>query len=364
MDISLFDYDLPEERIAQKPVQRRDRSRLFVIDRKSGRRYHQYFFELPEFTPERCTLVRNNARVFHARLPGRRLTGGKMECLLLFPEESGRIWRCLVRPAGKLPPKAEFFYGNDYHAVVLEHLGRGEVRVAFEFSDRSMVALSKRIGRMPLPPYIRRSPEDPESAADINRYQTVFAHPEKAVAAAAPTAGLHFTIELFSELEARGITIRDVTLHVGLGTFRPVLTRKVEDHPVHRECYEIPASTLHAIQCHRDRKIVAVGTTTVRTLEDYATKVGRDGPMVGGHTRNEEPFRAEAEILLYPPASFALTDALITNFHLPRSTLMCLVAAFLAPGDASGIKWLKELYAEAIAMNYRFYSYGDAMLIL
>ena len=364
MDISLFDYDLPEERIAQTPVQQRDRSRLFVIDRKSGRSYHRHFFELPEFAPNACTLVRNNARVLHARLPGRRPTGGKVECLLLFPEKPEHIWRCLVRPASKLSTKAEFFYGNDYHAVVLEHFGRGEVRVAFDFTDRSMIALSKRIGRMPLPPYIRPSSDDSERAADTDRYQTVFAHPEKTVAAAAPTAGLHFTGELFSALEARGITIRDITLHVGLSTFQPVLSRKVEDHPIQRELYEIPAITLRSIQRHGGRKIVAVGTTTVRTLEDYATKVRRDGPMVSGHAQIEGPFREEAEAFLYPPASFILTDALITNFHLPRSTLMYLVAAFLAPGDARGIKWLKELYAEAIAMKYRFYSYGDAMLIL
>lgn len=248
------------------------------------------------------------------------------------------------------------------------------MRVAFTTRESDILAVANRIGEMPLPPYIAGHDNDAARAIDRERYQTVYADRAHQVAAAAPTAGLHFTPELLTRLAAQGITTADLTLHVGLGTFRPIATARVEEHPIHREVYEIPATTQQALLATKGRRI-AVGTTSVRTIEDFLVRqpdaarwsglTSRRSERVGVNALHpDQPYLAEADIFIYPPRDFRGVDALITNFHQPRSTLLCLVSAFLVPGSADGIAWLKEIYAEAVAREYRFFSYGDAMLIL
>ena len=215
--------------------------------------------------------------------------------------------------------------------------------------------VANRLGEIPLPPYIARHGTEAERALDVSRYQTVYANPARQVAVAAPTAGLHFTPQLFDALTHRGITTAEVTLHVGLGTFKPIETSTVEAHPIHREIYELPVETQRALFGPRTGRRIAVGTTSVRSIEAFLT---------GNTAALPHPHIAEADIYIYPPRKFRGVDALITNFHQPRSTLLCLVSAFLSPGTTDGIAWLHEIYREAIAREYRFFSYGDAMLIV
>ncbi len=360
---ALFDYTLPESLIAQTPAARRDASRLLVVHRETHRIEHRVFTDLGEYLRPGDLLLRNNAAVLPARLLASRPTGGAVECLLLRPAASGaeNEWWCLLRPGKKLPVGAHFGRPGAFDATVLEKDAEGAARVAFacEPAEASIVAVANRIGEVPLPPYITRQHTPDERAADLARYQTVYADHARQVAAAAPTAGLHFTPELLASLRTSGVRTADVTLHVGLGTFKPIATDTVDAHAIHREIYEVPPATQQAVLapepgCRR----VAIGTTTVRTLEDFCRKHAAR-PVPRG-----EAFRDEAAIYLYPPVRFAAIDALVTNFHQPRSTLLCLVAAFLTPGSTDGVAWLKEIYAEAIAREYRFFSYGDAMLIL
>jgi S-adenosylmethionine:tRNA ribosyltransferase-isomerase len=389
----LFDYPLPDRLIAQQPTDRRDASRLLVVHRAEHRVEHRHFRDLPEYLQPGDCLFRNNAAVIPARLHATRPTGGQVECLLLRPalspqhpdsalqvsglsasvsrsENRGQTpggqqratarsqvsdeWWCLVRPGKKLPAGATFGIDGVFTATVREKTDDGPVRVSFDTKDGDILAVANRIGDMPLPPYITGHDNDAARAIDRERYQTVYADRAHQVAAAAPTAGLHFTPELLAQLSAQGVKASDLTLHVGLGTFRPIATEQVEDHPIHREVYEIPAVTQQALFTPAGRRI-AVGTTSVRTIEHYlslhSAPIGRD-------------FLGEADLFIYPPRPFRGVDALITNFHQPRSTLLCLVSAFLAPGSANGIAWMKEIYCEAVAREYRFFSYGDAMLIL
>ncbi len=306
------------------------------------------------------------------------------------PEE----WWCLLRPGKKLPVDATFGITGLFTGTVREKTADGTVRVAFQTTSGNILEVANQIGEMPLPPYIQRdtscrsllagdnepaptetnsSPaprqtlgpalverankllqREEERTQDRERYQTVYADRGHQVAAAAPTAGLHFTPELLANLATRGVSFADLTLHVGLGTFRPIMTENIADHAIHREVYEIPASTQRALFTPTGRRI-AVGTTSVRTIEDYLAT--HTSPL-------ERDFLSEAGLFIYPPRKFAGIDALITNFHQPRSTLLCLVSAFLTPGSTDGIAWFKEIYAEAVAREYRFFSYGDAMLIL
>ena len=354
MKTDLFDYPLPDRLIAQQPADRRDASRLLVVHRTEHRIEHRHFRDLPGYLQPGDCLFRNNAAVIPARLHATRPTGGQVECLLLRPAVAANEWWCLVRPGKKLPAGATFGIDGVFTATVREKTDDGPVRVSFATHDGDILAVANRIGDMPLPPYITGHDNDTARAIDRERYQTVYADRAHQVAAAAPTAGLHFTAELLAQLSAQGITTADLTLHVGLGTFRPIATEHVEDHPIHREVYEIPAVTQQALFKPASRRI-AVGTTSVRTIEHYlslhSAPTGRD-------------FLGEADLFIYPPRTFRGVDALITNFHQPRSTLLCLVSAFLTPGSADGIAWLKEIYAEAVAREYRFFSYGDAMLIL
>ena len=360
LDIRRFDFDLPRDLIAQEPAARRDRSRLLVVDRAGGGIRHHHFHEIGDLLPAGGRLYRNNASVLPARLHGFRPTGGAVECLLLSPGAEPNQWRCFLKPAKKLPPGTGFGLDGEYRAEVVRVLENGERLVAFSPQrDEPVTTLAERIGKVPLPPYIQRDKNDPRQALDRERYETVYADKSRPVAAAAPTAGLHFTPELIGALENAGFSFHEVTLHVGAGTFQPIQTERISDHRIHHEIYEIPAQTRAGLTAAQAGPRIAVGTTSVRALEDYARKC--DHAETDNRTR---PFLAEADLFLYPPATFAVTDALITNFHLPRSSLLCLVAAFLAPGRLDGIEWLREIYAEAVAEKYRFYSYGDAMLIL
>jgi S-adenosylmethionine:tRNA ribosyltransferase-isomerase len=356
----LFDYSLPSHLVAQTPADRRDASRLLVIDRRSRRLEHRTFADLPAYVGRDDWLIRNNAAVLPARLLGRRPTGGQVECLLLRPMASENTWRCLVRPGRKLPVGA-FFDGPDsaFRATIAAREADGSAIVSFSVATgEDITAVARRFGQVPLPPYIERDGTDPgQRDRDLERYQTVYADPAKAVAVAAPTAGLHFTPELLATLAAQGVRTADVTLHVGLGTFRPIATETIEAHDIHREIYEIPASTRPALLPSGPGRRIAVGTTTVRSVEHFLARTAAGTGAAGTHI-------AEADLYIYPPYAFRGIDALITNFHQPRSTLLCLVSAFLAPGSTDGIAWMREIYAEAIAREYRFFSYGDAMLIL
>lgn len=332
-----------------------------VVDRASRSVAHHTFADLPRFLHPGDTLFRNNAAVLPARLHANRPTGGAIECLLLRPDSThgDNVWWCLVRPGKKLPVAATFAHGGDFTGTILAKDPEGAALVRFATpAGQSIVDVANRLGDVPLPPYIGRADPTAERPRDIERYQTVYADRTRQVAVAAPTAGLHFTPELLATLDSQGVGAAEVTLHVGLGTFKPIDAATVEEHAIHRELYELPVATQRALfpatRTSAGRRI-AVGTTTVRSVEDFLSK----------HAASlDHPHFAEAGIYIYPPRTFAGVDALITNFHQPRSTLLCLVSAFLAPGSTDGIAWLKEIYAEAIAREYRFFSYGDAMLIL
>ncbi len=359
---SLFDYDLPARLIAQVPAARRDQSRLLVVDRSHHVVQHRHFADLPELLRTGDTLFRNNAAVLPARLRAVRPTGGQVECLLLRPADGGQVWRCLVKPGKKLPVGATFRHPTSaFSGEILAKDPDGSVLVRFTtLGDKPITAVAGELGSVPLPPYIARDDES-QRPSDLERYQTVYADRAHPVAVAAPTAGLHFTPELLEQLSRQGVRTADLTLHVGLGTFKPIATETIESHQIHRELYELPLATQQALFPPLAGRRVAVGTTTVRTVEDFLSV----------HTAPTDlsvskglPYISEAGIFIYPPRQFRGVDVLITNFHQPRSTLLCLVAAFLTPGSTDGIAWLHEIYAEAISREYRFFSYGDAMLVL
>ena len=342
MRIEDLDYDLPEELIAQEPLPERDASRLMVLDVGSELIEHRLFAELPTLVAP-SLFVFNDTRVFPARLQGHKDTGGKVELLLVRKlEKCGDRWLAMGRASKALRPNIEMvFYDGALRARVLRVVGHGQLEVELE-AAKDVDQLIHEIGETPLPPYIRRSADE----ADTTRYQTVYARQTGAVAA--PTAGLHFTKRLLSELESAGHRIAYVTLHVGPGTFRPVQVDRLDDHPMHEERYELPQRTVDAIAQAREerRSVVAVGTTVVRTLEAAIDEASL--PKAGtGQTR----------LFIKPPHRFRVVDHLITNFHLPRSTLLALVMAF------AGVNLTQRAYQQGIERRYRFYSYGDAMLI-
>jgi S-adenosylmethionine:tRNA ribosyltransferase-isomerase len=379
----LFDYPLPERLIAQTPVARRDQSRLLVVDRGARTVAHHVFADLPGFLHAGDILFRNNAAVLPARLFAQRPTGGQVECFLLRPAGPVNEWWCLLRPGRKLPAGATFVREGAFTAIVLAKEGDGTARVAFTTpGGESIVAAANRLGVVPLPPYIRRRHTADERRLDLERYQTVYADRAHQVAVAAPTAGLHFTPELLARLAAGGVRFADLTLHVGPGTFRPITTAIVEEHVIHRETCELPPETQRLLFAPGNGRRLVVGTTTVRSVEDFLSThqapTALSLPAVSPSTAAQglslsnglpdpskgSPYIAETDLFIYPPRAFRGVDALITNFHQPRSTLLCLVAAFLTPGSTDGIAWIREIYAEAVAREYRFFSYGDAMLIL
>ena len=356
---SLFDYDLPGDAIAQTPAPKRDRSRLLLVNRERRAISHHSFHELPDLLPEGASIFRNTARVLPARLRARRPSGGAMECLLLRPSKISGRWWCLLKPGRKAKVACEFGLEGVFTAIVLEKKADGTALVGFDLKGLgSVTELAEEYGEMPLPHYIRR----PDSELAKERYQTVYANPEKSVAIAAPTAGLHFTEETFKRIRGRGYKCYDLQLHIGMGTFKPLTAEELRGHRMHTEFYEIPPDTQSAIRSEEARPRVAVGTTSLRAMEDFRRKVdAKRSPIAELPPRS---WREETDLFVYPPHTFAAVDCLLTNFHLPRSTLMCLVAAFLSPGETEGIDWLKEIYRRAMERNYRFYSYGDAMFII
>ena len=360
----LFDYSLPPRLIAQEPAARRDQSRLLVVDRATRTLAHHTFADLPRFLRTGDTLFRNNAAVLPARLLARRPTGGSVECFLLRPALGDACWHCLIKPGRRLPVGATFAHAaGEFTGEIVTKNPDGSAVVRFTTREgEPITAVANRVGEVPLPPYIERrdaSPteHDQNRQHDLERYQTVYANRTRQVAVAAPTAGLHFTPELLATLATQGVDFAEMTLHVGLGTFKPMTTDTVEEHAIHREVYEVPVTTQRALRLPRTGRRIAIGTTSVRTIEDFLAH----NPTPPA---SDQPWTGEAAIFIYPPYFFRGVDALITNFHQPRSTLLCLVAAFLAPGTTDGIAWIREIYAEAIAREYRFFSYVDAMLIV
>jgi S-adenosylmethionine:tRNA ribosyltransferase-isomerase len=355
MDTALFDYVLPETAIAQFPSARRDAARLMVVNRKTREVTHAIFSELNTFLPANTQLLRNNAKVFKARLRATRANGAAVECFLLHPDAGGHDWWCLLRPGKKCPVDSFIYFAEGSKARVVEKKPEGECRLEWHFAAESHLShVCETCGEIPLPPYIHRNADQ----SDLDRYQTVYASGEQEVAVAAPTAGLHFTPELIQALLAAGHTFHDLTLHVGLGTFKPIQSDQLEGHTMHRERYEIPTQLIQAFPRLKTHPLLCVGTTSLRGLEAFSRN-----PLHATALAQGQAFYAEADLFIYPPNQFS-ADHLLTNFHLPRSTLMCLVSAFLTPGSMEGITWLKELYAIALEKQYRFFSYGDAMLIL
>ncbi len=334
-----FDFQLPEELIAQTPLDRRDASRLLTLDKSTGELGHYHFYDLPRFLRPGDCLVLNDSRVLPARLIGRRPTGGSCEVLLLV-DKGDNQWECLVRPGRKLKPGAQVIFGEgELTAQILSELEDGKRLVRFCCQGIFLEVL-ERLGRMPLPPYIKEELEDGE------RYQTVYSRVTGS--AAAPTAGLHFTPALLDQAREMDVKVCYVTLHVGLGTFRPVKAEDIQDHEMHAEFCQISQETADTINETRRTggRVICVGTTSCRTIESFAAE---DGTLTGrsGWTN----------IFIYPGYQFKVLDALITNFHLPQSTLLMLVSAL------AGREHILAAYEEAVREKYRFFSFGDAMLI-
>lgn len=340
MRTSDFDYDLPQELIAQTPLERRDASRLMVLHRKGNVIEDRHFYDIASYLQPGDCLVMNDSRVLPARLLGKRLPSGGVAEILLLTDRGNGVWECLVKPGRKLHTGAEVSFGDGLlTATIIEETENGGRLVQFHY-DGIFLELLERLGKMPLPPYIKEELEDGE------RYQTVYS--KNIGSAAAPTAGLHFTKELLSEIERKGVRLAFVTLHVGLGTFRPVKTEEITDHHMHAEFCMISEETAGILNDVRSKggRIICVGTTSCRTLESLAEE---DGSFCEKS--------AWTDIFIYPGYRFKAMDALITNFHLPESTLIMLVSAF------AGREFVLRAYEEAVKKQYRFFSFGDAMLI-
>lgn len=340
MKTSDFYYDLPEELIAQTPLTQRDSSRLLHLEKATGAVSHHQFFDLPSFLREGDCLIMNDSRVLPARLLGQRLPGGGACEVLLLIDRGDKVWECLVRPGRKMKPGAKLSFGDgQLTAEVIEELPDGNRLVRFDYEGIFLEVL-EALGKMPLPPYITAELQDKE------RYQTVYS--KVMGSAAAPTAGLHFTPELMETIEKMGVSIGYVTLHVGLGTFRPVKVESVESHDMHSEYCVISQETADLINKTKANggRVICVGTTSCRTIESWAAE---DGTMTAS--------AGWTKIFIYPGYRFKVLDALITNFHLPESTLLMLISAL------AGKEKIMAAYEEAVAERYRFFSFGDAMVI-
>lgn len=345
---STYRYHLPPELIAQYPPKKRDDCRLLCLNRQSGETVNYHFNDITSYLQNGDVLVINTSKVIPARLTGRKESGAAVEVLLLRELEEG-LWECLVKPGNRLKKGAGIIFSDDLQGTIAEHDKEGIRRVEFHYKKDFWQILNK-IGKMPLPPYIKRDSEQ----QDFLDYQTVYAS-EKG-SAAAPTAGLHFTPEILHELQNKGVIITNVILHIGLDTFRPVKAENILDHQIHREYCSVPIETADIINSAKKegRRIIAVGTTSVRTLESFA--VDRSGQLEEGIFLGSGS--QWSQLFIYPGFSFAIIDGLLTNFHLPESTLLMLVSAF------AGYENILRAYKEAVRERYRFFSYGDAMLIL
>lgn len=346
MLLSDFDYELPEELIAQMPADKRENSRMLVLNRDSHTLEHKHFYDIVDLIEPDSLLVLNDTKVLPARLRGHKETGANIEIFLL-KQTVEDCWDVLIKPSKRVKPGTIVKVSDELSVEVLERLeddGEWSVRLLFE---GDVLDVLHRNGNIPLPPYIERKMQsDDLKKLDFERYQTVYARDEGSVAA--PTAGLHFTQDILKKLADKGVEIKYVTLNVGLGTFRPVKCENVLEHKMHSEAFEISEDTACAVNNAKreGRKIIAVGTTTVRTLETAYQQFGE-----------VKACRSASELFIYPPYEFKLVDNLITNFHLPKSTLLMLVSAL------AGKEFIFEAYREAIAQKYRFYSYGDCMYI-
>lgn len=339
MNVSDFKYDLPEELIAQVPIKKRDESKLMILNRKNQTIEHKVFKDIIDYLEEGDCLVRNNTKVLPARLYGKKETGAKVEFLLLNQIE-GDIWETIVRPGNKLHKGAKVIFGEGLlKAEVLDTMEGGTRKVKFEYEGIFNEILDQ-IGLMPLPPYIH------EELKENDRYQTVYAKYQGS--AAAPTAGLHFTEELLEKIKQKGVKIANVTLHVGIGTFRPVKVTKIEDHHMHSEHFYIKKEDVEIINeaKRKGKRIIPVGTTSTRVLETIADDKGFVKETEG-----------DTQIFIYPGYKFKCIDGLITNFHLPESTLLMLVSSL------AGREYILKAYEEAVKLKYRFFSFGDAMFI-
>ena len=340
MKTSDFYYDLPPELIAQTPLEKRDESRLLCLDKATGEWSHHHFYELPDFLRAGDCLILNNSRVLPARLLGRRLPGGGACEVLLLQDKGDKVWECLVRPGKHLREGARVSFGDgELTAEIAEVLQDGNRLVRFDYNGIFLEVL-ERLGKMPLPPYIK------EELQDRERYQTVYSKVNGS--AAAPTAGLHFTPELLERIRQMGVKVGYVTLHVGLGTFRPVKEEEITDHAMHSEYCVIPQETADLINETKQSggRVICVGTTSCRTVESQAAEDGTMRACAGW-----------TDIFIYPGYRFKVMDALITNFHLPESTLIMLVSAL------AGRENVLAAYKEAVEKRYRFFSFGDAMFI-
>lgn len=340
MKLEEFDYVLPEELIAQTPIEKRDESRLMVLDKSQKTIEHKQFKDILDFLEPGDCLVRNNTKVIPARLFGKKETGANVEFVLL-KQLDGDVWESIVRPGNKLRPGVKVIFGDGLlEATILDVMEGGTRKVEFKY-DGIFNEILDKIGLMPLPPYIH------ESLEEKNRYQTVYARYEGS--AAAPTAGLHFTPELLKKIEEKGVKIANVTLHVGIGTFRPVKEENIEDHQMHTEHFNIKQEDVEKINETKKagKRVIAVGTTSCRVLESIADE----------NTGLVKEIEADTAIYIYPGYKFKCIDGLITNFHLPKSTLLMLVSAF------SDRKFVLDAYNQAVNEKYRFFSFGDAMFI-
>lgn len=363
-----FDYDLPENLIAQEPSQKRDHSRLMVLNRKEQTIEHKLFKDIIDYLVPGDVLVINDTKVLPANIVGRKAEGtARIEVLLVSPRSRdclnlGRLrqpavrdytWTCLVKPGKRLKIGSKIIFSDNLTGTVLEKLETGEQVIEF---DGNLQGFMRKHGELPLPPYIRGARVKTQGSRIGQRYQTVYA--EKEGATAAPTAGLHFTPELLEQIKNKGIHIAKVTLHTGLGTFKPVYAEYIKDHKMFEEYYEVPEGTICAMsRCNiGTRRVVAVGTTSVRTLETIAERYKTQDTRYKEITNYK--IQGSTEIFIYPGFKFQVVDAMVTNFHIPKSTLMMLVSAF------AGRDFILRAYKEAIEKNYRFFSFGDAMLIL
>ena len=355
MKTSLFNYSLPKNLIANSPAAKRDLSRLIIIDRKTGKISHHKFFEIEKYLGNNDVLVLNKTKVFPARIFAKKATGGKIE-ILFIEEIKEKVWTALVHTGGKIGTKILF---KDYSFGIV---GKKEQMVLIDtnLDKTGMFNMLKKYGKTPLPPYIK---SDEEESDLRKKYQTVYA--EETGSVAAPTAGFHFTSDLLKRLEAKGVQIEYVTLHVGLGTFAPVKVKEIEDHPMHSEEFFVDKNTAARLNKAKmdGKRIIAVGTTSTRVLETLAASA-KTGSL------QMFPRNGKTKIFIFPPYQFKFVDALVTNFHLPESTLLTLVSAFVSyPNTKSKFKNFKTLligkaYEEAVKEKYRFYSFGDACFIL